>query len=344
MGVLSAVCPAQDTAEWFARTGAAGARITGAAALSFTGLTSNPQTTGPGDYEVHFGFDAKGKPESLAISVPAGSTVRLGVDPASAVRPLEVGSQAPADYRFAAVATMAGASGSFGLVARKRDEDNWYRLVCDADSNEFRLERSVGGVQMVIGSAPAPAFDDAAHDVSLQVDGFRLRAWFDDALVVQALDGAQDRGGWATWPDGESGVRWRAAAVEPVAMMRASSAVVGEDRQATLFVSTAAAGGHYGVLELSLDWPYPALPRTAAGLEPWLLQRPAAPRVMLGDFLGEVGRGSIAQLPVDGRMQCGLRWPRGAAFFGQAVLARVLVVSPDGERLVSRTPAVAVVM
>ena len=39
MGVLSAVCPAQDTAEWFARTGAAGARITGAAALSFTALT-----------------------------------------------------------------------------------------------------------------------------------------------------------------------------------------------------------------------------------------------------------------------------------------------------------------
>ena len=98
------------------------------------------------------------------------------------------------------------------------------------------------------------------------------------------------------------------------------------------------------MLEVALDRPHPVVPLTEAGLELWLLQRPAAPRILLGQFRDDLGSGTIGELPTDGRMQSGLRWPSGPALANQAALVRVLVVSPDGDRLVSRTPSVPVQM
>lgn len=335
---LGAVCQAQEGARWHVRSGAAGARIEGPTARSVTGVAPRPVSTAPGDYAVHFGSDAAGKPESLAFTVPDGATVAVAVELAAPVEPIALQAGTVADYRLVASARAEGSHGRIGLVARRTDDDNWYRFVWDRNGANFRLERAMGGAMLVIAAVPAPATDGEEHRLALQVDGFRLRAWFDDVLVLEVLDGAHEVGGHATWAEGVA-VAWRSVVVEPPAVTRASGAIVAHDHAATVTVATSASAGHYGVLELSLDRPHPTLLHTAANLELWMLQRAAAPRVLLGDFLGVLGDGAISELSRGGRMVAGVRWPNGAAIAGNAVLVRVLVVTPDGDRIVSRTPA-----
>ncbi|MCA8977207.1 MAG: hypothetical protein KDC98_20970 [Planctomycetes bacterium] len=303
-----------------------------------------PVFTADGDFAIDFARNARGKPESLRVSVADGMTVRVASENAAAVAPIDRVSDVGFDYRVVATVVAADPAVQVGLIARQRDPDNLYRFIWDRARSEFRLERRMGASSLVIGSSPGPAGDADPHRLAFQVEGFRLRAWLDDALVLQMLDGAHADGGWGTWCDDDAEVEWRDAAIEPVAPPTATSAITATDHAATLTVATTAAGGHFGVLELSLDRPHPAVPLSAADLEPWLLLRPASPRVLLGDFSGDLAAGAITELPPDGRMSCELHWPPGVALSGQVALARILVVSPDGGRLVSRTPAVGVVL
>jgi len=354
IAAFAAVATAQDGAQWFVRGSDAGMRIVGASTEVVRESVPGPFTTPPGEFAVHFARDAAGKPDSLALLVPAGARVRVAVEPAGAAVPISVegpGVEAPANdpaqntnYLVAATAVTTDSGGRIGLVARKLDADNWYRFVWDRERGQFRLERAIGGAIIVINAAPAPAGDNEPHELALQVQGFRLRAFFDDALVLQALDGAHERGTWGTWQTNGTQVQWRGAVTESPAAPRSSSALVQLRDSAVFAAATGAAAGHYYVIELALDRPHPLVPLTEAGLEPWLLQRPAAPRIVLGQFCDALGHDSIGELPVDGRMQCGLRWPVGAVLAKQAALVRALVVSPDGDRLVGRTPSVPMQM
>jgi hypothetical protein len=75
------------------------------------------------------------------------------------------------------------------------------------------------------------------------------------------------------------------------------------------------------------------------GQEPWLLQRPAAPQVWLGDWRNSLGQNGIGVVPRDGTFTSEVCWPE-RRLLGQNVLVRALFVSPDGQAVVGTTPAV----
>ncbi|MCR9244358.1 MAG: hypothetical protein NXI31_04950 [bacterium] len=334
-----------DEVRWLPRVAAGGLRLVGPEAVviepSDRAMPRAPVLhTVPGDYRLHFPADALGKPDSLAVVASPGASVSVAVEPAAPVRPVTLEAAGRRDYRIVGRAKAADSAGRWGLVARRRDEGNWYRFVWDREREQFRLERSIGGDVLVIRTAPAPAADGRPHDLALQVAGFRLHAWFDDELVLQALDGAHGDGEAAPWQFG-SAVDWRAVRIESPVEPRASSALVRSGDEATFVAATTAAAGHHYVIELALDRPHALLPTTAAGFEPWVLQRVAAPRILLGDFSPALGDATLGELPVDGRLSCRLRLPRLRGLAGQVALVRALVITADGDRLAGRTPATA---
>ncbi len=337
---------AQESTNWYPRLAAGGMRVIGPG-TPIRMQRAMPLELPPGGYHVHFPRDAAGKPDSLQVTAPPGSTLAIAVAPGTAAAPIEL-APGQRDYMVRATATAEDSGGAWGLVARRRDDDNWYRFVWDRERGEFRFERALGGDAMVIRSAPGPVADDRAHELAFQVEGFRLHAWFDDELVLQALDGAHGEGGHDTWSHA-SQVEFENVRVEPPTAARASSVIVRvgpagglhDDADAELRAATAHSGGHWYVVELALDRPHPLLPKTVAGLEPWLLHGPVAPTVLLGDIAGNFGVDLFGQVPADGRISALLRFPSGPAIAGRSVLVRALVVTPDGDRLASRTPAVA---
>ena len=130
------------------------------------------------------------------------------------------------------------------------------------------------------------------------------------------------------------------AAVErqPVAAARTSAALVVLHDGATLHAAVDVVPGHWHVLELSLDRPHPPLPRTEAGLEPWLLRGETAPVVLTADWRGSYGPGGIGEVGNDGTFHSELRWPDFAVLRRQCALVRALLVSPNGEVVADRTP------
>jgi hypothetical protein len=335
-GVLGAGVPAQEPGIWFVR-GAAGVRIAGPAAHEFAGSAPGPVLLPAGDYAVHFAAGAAGKPESLRLPVPDGAAVAVAVERVAAGAPAGLDAGDALAGCFVAGVVAVG-NGSFGLAARL-GPGGGYRFVWDRAASRLLLERSLGGAVFVLASAPAPVAGDGPHHLALQAEGFRLRAWLDDALVLEAMDGAHVRGGWGTWSEGAV-VRWRDAALLPVRRPLPSAAIVTAGQRAEIHAATAIAAGHHAVLELALDRPHAALLRTEHGSEVWLLRGGAAPRVLLGDLRGALGRDVVAAVPAGACVRCELRWPRAVGLAGQFAMARLLVVSPAGDRIVATTPAV----
>jgi hypothetical protein len=316
-----------------------------------------------GQYDVHFGTDAAGKPLSLSFAVPEHAVVAVAVAPASAVPARAVpldgdgwtetrgggGSKAswvarctgPADatsYRVVATCSGGSASSVCGVVARWLDDKQHYRFVWDRAAGELRLERQFGDGVIVLARGTAPGTDQDPHTLALQVDGFRLQATFDDALVLQSFDGAFPRGAAGTFSAGDA-VTWHALAIEPPAAPRGSSALVRDQSQASFHAATELPRGHFHVLELCLDRPHALVPRSNNGQEVALLQEPAAPRVLLADWRNSLGQSSLGEVPRDGAFVSELCWPE-LRLQGQAVLVRALLVSADGEAVVGATPAV----
>jgi len=359
--LLGSAVLAQST--WHVRGSDAAVSIAGEVRVRLRGPRPSPVTLPAGHYDVHFGADAAGKPLSLSFAVPEQAAVAVAVSAANAVGaraiPLDsdgwtetrggggskpswvarcTGPAEASSYRVVATCSGGGASSVCGVAARWLDDKQHYRFVWDRGAGELRLERQFGPGVIVLARGPAPATDLDPHTLALQVDGFRLRATFDDAVVLQAFDGAFPRGSFGTWSAGDA-VTWHDLAIEPPAAPRASSALVRDQSRASYHAATELAPGHFHVLELCLDRPHALVPRTRNGQELALLQRPAAPQVLLGDWRNSLGQSTVGQVMREGVIGSELYWPE-LRVFGQVVLVRALLVSPDGEAVVGATPAV----
>ena len=352
---------AQD-ATWYLRGNDAAVQLVGPRALVLRGRTPAPVATSAGDWRVHFGADAAGQPGALSLAVPEAAQVMLAIAPAVAVAVQEIAFDDPrwiaanggdaaapwrarrcaadlgAEYRVTARGVGTGAQGAFGVVARFVDERQHYRFVWDLQQAELRLERQLGDAAYVLAKRPAPPPDDQPHTLALQVEGFRVMAFCDDAPVVQVLDGAIGRGDPGVWQQGEA-VTWQSFAVQAPAAPRASSALVVTGRVAHYQAATAVAAGHWYAVSWSLDRPTPAVPLTSEGCELWLLQRSALPQVLLADWRGSLGPGTLGEVPRDGRIEAELLVPDLLALRLQSLLVRAEVWSADGGQRVGATPA-----
>ena len=362
MAVVTNGLAAQAT--WQLRVGDGLARIAGGAdAGHVVAATTGPFRWPAGAFVVHFGVDALGKPMSLPLDVPDGAEVMVVTAPAGAAEAKVVRADAPdwqgftggvapatwnarcidpaggGNHRVEASFVRGATSGDVGLVARWLDERQHYRLVWDRARSELRLERQHGDLTIVLARATSPGWDEHEHTLALQVEGFRLAAFCDDALVLQALDGAFETGACGVWWSGEP-VSWQRFAIAPPAAPRGSSALVRSAGSAVFTAGTTVAPGNLHVLELRLDRSHPALPATPAGLEPWLVRSPAAPIVLQADWRESLGAGGIGEVPTNGVFTSRLVWPATPALGGQSVLVRALLVAADGEAVIGATPAV----
>lgn len=316
---------------------------------------------------VHFAADAAGKPRSLAFEVGDGDRVVVAASSSPATQrapvdatgsssftgrlgptwgnaPVEVRacgrSDALRDVQLSVRVARSDQSASFALVGR-HSEGGCYLLVLDWAAAEVRLERVMGFDRMVLARAAAPPVA-AEVALTLQLEGFRIQGFVDDAPVVRSFDGAISAGGaGVAW----SGTRptWRELSRARPAAPRASAAVVGGRGRAAVHAAVAAAPGSLAVLELQLDRPHAWIPRSAGGFEPWLRQPAAAPLVARGDVRGSLGKGVLGEVDSAGNLHAELVWPDLPALRLQVALATWRVVTPSGGPTVARTPAVRVI-
>ncbi len=335
--VASASASAQS--HWSLHGGAAPVRLQGPVTRWLHGPAASAANLPAGDYAVHFGASAAGKPRSLRLAVPDGAMVCLATAAAGAPPPA-ASSAADADtnYRVVAIAP-PGRTGAVGVVARASGDDHGYRFVWDRGAAEFRLERALGGPPQLLAGAVAPAGDEASHALALQVDGFRLTASWDEADVLHCLDGGLTAGGHGAWSVPPA-ARPAALARRPVARPLASAALVVGERAAHWSAAVTVVPGHWYVLELALAGAPPPLPLTPAGLEPWLLLPPAAPWLAWADWRGSLGEGGIGEVDHAGMAAASVQWPPLPGVRRQCMLVRALLVSADGGVVAGRTPGV----
>jgi hypothetical protein len=325
-----------------------GVRLRGPVDREVKGIAPAPQALPAGLYRLDFARDALGWPLPLSLSLPERGLVQVAVErttPPTRV-PLVRGTagfefREVHDPHLLSVRFVARGNGvQPGLLVRSSRDgfgEHGYRLVWDRDGSEFRLERLLGGAVLLLARSQAPAADEQEHELALQTHGFRLRAFCDGMLVAQAMDGALTGGSSGTLQS--DAIEWLEAAVEPPVAERASAALVSVPAGAQWLASVPVVDGNWCVVELRLDRPHALLPLDADGNEPALLQRPAAPQVLLADWRGGLGAGTWAVVR-DGRCQAELLPPRGLALRGQVAMVRGLVLSPDGDVLAGATPAV----
>lgn len=341
--VLWLATAAVAQSQWSLQGGAARVHVTGPVAQWLQGPHATATGLPAGDYDVHFGADADGKPRSLHLRVPDGAAVFVATAaaaPAAGERvelPGPPGSVrcagAAADTGYRVVADVVAASeGAVDLVARCRGEAQFYRFVADRPANEFRLERALGGEPLVLARAPMPAADSVAHTMALQASGFRLQASWDEAVVLQVLDGGLSAGAFGS-------SAFAHVTRQPIAEPRASSALVVTTTGAELTAAVTVVPDHLYSVELTLDRAHPPLPSTEGGGEPWLLLPPAAPVVMQADWRGSLGPGGLGRVSVDGTLACELQLPPRLALRKQVALVRAVLAAPDGSQIVGCTPA-----
>jgi len=333
-------------------------------------------TIASGETAVHFPSNANGLPASLKFAAAAGARVNIGIAAASAVETrtlqpfattsfegtlvskarenaIQVRTTGAADaelrdYRVSVTVAAGGESGSdsggdskmFGIVTRHHETHGCYVFSIDWQDHKVRLERWMGGHHMVLRQLDAPWLT-ARHTLTMQVEGFRLQCAVDGEVLVHSFDGAL--GG------GAPGIAWVGKQpitgdllLEPVAAPLASSALVQEGNRAQFHAAVPVAPGHIYVLELALDRPHPWVPRSDALLEPSLMQPAAAPIVHWGDWRNSIGSNVIGEVAIDGTVTCELHLPDLPALRLETVLARVLLVTPDGASIVGVTPSVRV--
>lgn len=353
--------PGLAQSEWRLCGSAAGVRIVGTTSIEMHG-PRDAKTLPAGEYAVHFGVDALGKPASLAFTVPEAATVQLAVEAAGPVggRALDVagdgwtqtdgveqvrttGSAEDGEYRLEMRCATSETTPLVGLVARWADASQSYAFVWDRARKEVRLERHLGPTPYVLARAALASPADGQRTLALQVQGFRLQGLVDDEIVLQLFDGALTKGAFGVCWRGEP-PQWGRLLVTPPALPRASVALVGgATRTATLHAATTVTPGHFHVLELRLDRPHALVPLDAAGLEPWLLARPAAPLILRTDLRSTLGAGSFGEVPPSGNVSFQVERPDLPALRGQVAMARLLLVTADGSAVSAVSPAVPLV-
>jgi hypothetical protein len=325
----------------------------------------------PGASWVHFPRNANGKPASLQVDVADHDLVNVAVDVAQQAAPITrlvrldrkdgieatlvsnanalpfqviVASSGDAqlrDYRVGVLVEKSRDTVAAGLVARYALGRGCYLFSIDWAARKARLERWMGEDHVVVQQVDTPWLSPE-HRLAMQVDGFRLQCLIDDEIVIQSFDGAFAVGApGLAWIGGKPVAEW--LTVEPIAPLLASAALVQSQNRARLSAAVAVLPGHITVLQLSLDWPHPYVPRSLAGLEPSLMQRPAAPTVAWGDWRSSLGPNSVGEVGFDGQAAADIVWPDLVGLRGQAALAQLLLVSPDGARVVDSTPPVSVI-
>ena len=325
-----------------------------------------------GPISVHFGSDRNGKPSSLSLVANVGDEVTIAIaaaeppfggrefwlhdDARGQMREQYVDTLAMGDAAAVHVRAVGGAqldvsdyrvsitfgevSGLVGVVARHRPGEGCYLLAVEPGSTTVRLVRFMGGQHIVLAEAESPFELAASFTLTLQVDGFRLQGLVDDVPVLRVFDGALRRGSFgAAWtgdPPKNAGF------YESVAPARPSASIVQRRDRAVLHAATTVPPGNLFVAELALDRPGPALPLSPAGFEPWLLQPPAAPRLMRAEWRRSWCDGGFGEVPSDGRLQIDLAWKRLPALAGRVAVARVVLGDAEGRAVTGSTPAVPV--
>ena len=322
-----------------------------------------------GDYAVHFPVDSAGKPESLQLSVAAGETVAVAISragPAASYPLLDDGDSGNAPNLLGAVGTGSiyiktastavvdpgdhrltltmppvdsADGGLVGLVARYQQGIGCYLVLVDRRAEVVRLERWMGGDRVVLMQADVTLPPDEEHQLALQLTGFRLQVFLDDARVAQLLDGAM-RAGDAGVAFAADGARGCAVRVGPPAVARPASAVVRAAGSATFHAAAVAPPGSWYRVDLVVPCPHPAVPRAPSGLEPWLLQPPTEPIALQADWLGLAIAGGIGELGNDGRLSARLRWRTAALQRRLTVTVRAQLFSASGEGQIGAVPAV----
>jgi hypothetical protein len=77
---------------------------------------------------------------------------------------------------------------SAGLVARHRDDNNYYLVSADALGAHVRLFHVMNGVRAEIGSAPAAVTADEWHSLGLVVVGSAIQVSFDGKTLFEVED------------------------------------------------------------------------------------------------------------------------------------------------------------
>ncbi len=357
--LLIAACARVAVAQgvWQLHGADAAVRVVGASTVEMQGPCDVRRELAAGGYKVHFAVHADGKPMSLAFAVGEGDDVHLATARAGVVVAREVplvgahwheaaatdtirttGSMTDGDYRLELRVDLA-ATTTVGLVARWRSADQFYAFVLDGSRQEVRLERRLGSDALVLARADVPTTLAGVHGLALQVQGFRLQASVDEAVVLQVFDGALTQGAFGVVARGDA-PQWQRLTVSPPAVAQTSCALVRSRSSATLHAATTVSPGHSHVLELRLDRPHPLVPIDATGQELWLLQRPAAPQVLLADWRGSLGEGSFGEVSRDGAATCQIAWPDLPALRLRVAMVRMLLVTSDGTTIAGATPAV----
>jgi hypothetical protein len=96
----------------------------------------------------------------------------------------------------------AAAAGSrwFGLIARYKDEGNFYYVTL-RNSNEISLRKLVDGQTQVLATAPLPVSLHQSYKLRLATVGNSVRVWVDGTQRLQATDSSHTAGrfGFATY-------------------------------------------------------------------------------------------------------------------------------------------------
>lgn len=356
VALLAGVLPAQATWTFVAGETTMRVLAAGAEVQELRGPRAVLATGPIGDCKLAFAADALGRPLPLAFAVAEGDRVQVALWPAGpvATTPLALDGDGwhQHDGEWTVRTTKEGASGSqclsvrvgasegttgLGLVVRWRSPENWCRCVWDLAQGELRYERSLGGRVATMARAPLPA-DRREHVLALQVTGFRVQAFVDDASVFTCFDGGSAPGAHGTCHRGAA-PKWRELALAEPSQASASIAAVRSAHGTDVHAALPWSPGQTFVLELALDRPHP-LVLAPNGFESLFLLRPAAPQVLLADWGQRLGRGTTGALARDGLLHCELP-STVPGLVGQATLARVLAIA-GGEVVVDTSPPIAI--
>lgn len=157
------------------------------------------------------GMGAPGRWELLVDpTAPSGTLVvgRLALDPSIPDAALLLAEKIEAvnlalGVRFKAVSGTGGKAA--GLVARHRDDSNYYLLRADAIAGEVRLYHVLDGTRREIAGAPAVMTADAWHSLGLVIVGRAFRVSFDGATLFEAEDDAiREAGKIGLWTEADS--------------------------------------------------------------------------------------------------------------------------------------------
>ncbi len=308
-----------------------------------------------GRWQLRFAAGEGSRPAPVEVDAPAGGFVHVAAgtslrrapddaDPSPrrrasrellaehAASTSRFASAAHADVRLVARVRLGDGNATAGIACRHVDADNHYRLVLDGPSRELQLVRAMGGVLRVM-QRRAVTDVTAAHELELEVEGFRLVAAIDGEVAFRAFDGGLDEGACATFvADGASATIERVVADAPAAPA-ASLAVVQHAARAEVVAAAPHAAGNPFFLCLALDRAEPLRIVDDAGFATFVLVRSADPSLM------PFTCGVVAS---DGEMLGELSWPTGAALRLQAALVGGVVGTPDASALQERLPRAAV--